>query len=130
MVNDAISDMIIRIKNAYLAHLVQTSIPCSQLTKNLGKILVKESFLKGIKETDDRGSRQLTLLLKYDGKKPALTDVKIISKPSLRIYVSKNKIPKVLGGLGVSILSTSQGLKTGLEAKKEGLGGELLLKIW
>ena len=130
MINDAISDMIIRIKNAYLANLKETVIPYSKLTKSLGEILVKEGFLKAVKETGDGNKRKLTAFLKYDGKRSALTDVKIISKPSLRVYVSKNKIPRVLGGLGISILSTSQGLKTGLNAQKENLGGEFLLKIW
>lgn len=130
MINNAISDMIIRIKNAYLANLKETAIPYSKLTKSLGEILVKEGFLKALKETGDGNKRKLTVFLKYDGKRSALTDVKIISKPSLRVYVSKNKIPRVLGGLGISIISTPQGLKTGFNAKKENLGGEFLLKIW
>ena len=130
MNNDPFSDMIIRIKNAYLARLVTVVLPYSNVKKHLGKILVEQGFLKEVKEMNDTPKKQLILTLRYENKRPALSDVRIISKPSLRVYVAKNKIPRVLGGLGISIVSTSKGLMTGKDAQKKGLGGELLLKIW
>lgn len=130
MVSDPISDMIIRIKNAYLARLTTVTLPSSNMKKNLGKILVEQGFIKELKEKTDSSKKELTLTLHYKNKIPAIEDVKIVSKPSLRVYVSKNNIPRVLGGLGISILSTSKGLMVGKNAHKLGLGGELLLKIW
>lgn len=130
MVNDPISDMIIRIKNAYLARLTTVTLPSSNVKKNLGKIFVEQGFIKELKEKTDSSKKELILTLHYKNKRPAISDVKIVSKPSLRVYVSKNNIPKVLGGLGISILSTPKGLMTGKNAHKLGLGGELLLKVW
>lgn len=130
MVNDPISDMIIRIKNAYLARLTTVALPYSNVKRNLGKILVEQQFIKEVKEKNEGVTKELILTLRYENKQPAVSDVKIISKPSLRVYVSKTNIPKVLGGLGIAILSTSKGMMTGKEANKKGLGGELLLKIW
>ena len=130
MVNYPVSDMIIRIKNAYLARRRKLMMPYSTLKENMGKILAKERFLEGVKTTSEKGKKQLVVTLKYENKRPAITDVKVISRPSLRVYVSKQKIPMVLGGLGITILSTPRGVMTGSSAKKEGLGGELLLKVW
>lgn len=130
MVNDPISDMLIRIKNAYLARHRQTQIPYSRLKENLGDILVRTRFLKDLKVESIGLKKYLIATLKYEGKHPTLTDVAIVSKPSLRIYVSRGKIPRVLGGLGICILSTSKGLMTGKEALGKKLGGELLCKIW
>lgn len=130
MINDPVSDMLIRIKNAYLARHRQTSMPYSRLKNSLGEILVNEGFIKESKVKDREGLKDLTLTLMYKDRQPVLTDLEIISKPSLRIYVSKKRIPRVLGGLGICILSTPKGLMTGDAALKKGLGGELLCKIW
>lgn len=130
MVNYQVSDMAIRIKNAYLVRSKTTSLPYSKLTKVLADILVKEGFLQDAKVKSGKWKKMLVLELRYEGKRSVLTDVEIVSKPSLRVYVSKRKIPRVLGGLGISILSTSKGLMTGAKALKLGLGGELMLKVW
>lgn len=130
MVSDAISDMLIRIKNAYLARHKDVTVPYSKLKKSLSEILVKEGFAKEVKVENSGAKKNLLITLRYEGRKPVLTNLKIISKPSLRFYVTKNRIPRVLGGLGISVLSTSKGLMTGFKAQKEKIGGELLFKMW
>jgi len=132
MMNDSISDFLIRIKNGYLARHEEVSVPYSKIIANLAKILVVEKYLEKCqtKESKLPNIKELVLTLKYDGKKPVLTDIQRISKPSLRIYLKNKNIPKVLGGLGIIIISTPKGLMTGYEAKKQGLGGEAICKIW
>lgn len=135
MLSDPIADLLARIKNGYLAKKAEIVVPYSRLKENLAKILVEEGYLSNVKCSAEGGSngkskKELVLSLKYEGKKPVLTDVQRVSKPGLRIYVGKTKIPKVLGGLGVTIISTPKGLMTGRQAKKKGLGGEVICKIW
>jgi len=129
MVNDSIGDLLIRIKNGYLARHKTLSIPYFKLGEKLANILVKEGYIEDVK-IEGVKKKELLIKLKYDKKTPALTNLKRVSKPGLRIYVRKNNIPRVLGGLGITILSTSKGLITGKEAKKKGLGGEILCKVW
>lgn len=126
MVNDPISDMLIRMKNGYMAGKAEVVLPWSKLKENLAKILVKNNFLL----EENKSDRDLILKLKYNGVVPTLTDVKRVSKPSLRIYAGKNDLPKVLSGVGVSIISTPKGLMTNKEAHKAGLGGEVICEIW
>jgi len=139
MINDPIADFLIRIKNGYLAKKTEVSVPYSKIKENLGKILVEEGYLEKLKIPACPAGRRnpkseirknLVLTLKYEKKKPALTDVQRVSKPGLRIYVDKTKIPKVLGGLGITIISTPKGLMTDKEARKKGLGGEVICKVW
>lgn len=126
--NYPVSDMLIRIKNAYRANQKETNVPKSKFNRTLAQVLLKSGFVEKLEE--DKGKNLFLLRLKYIKRKPAMTDLKIISRPSLRVYVSKKKISRVLGGLGIAILSTSQGLMTGQEARKKGLGGELLCEVW
>jgi len=129
MINDPIADFLIRIKNGYLAKKTEVSVPYSKIKENLGKILVEEGYLEKLKIKNEK-LKIIELTLKYEGKRPALTDVQRVSKPGLRIYVDKTKIPKVLGGLGITIISTPKGLMTDKEARKKGLGGEVICKVW
>lgn len=122
MVADALSDAIIRIKNGYMARKATVVMPKSKLVTALCEVLVKNGYLSKI-END-------VATLVYTKKIPALTDLDRISKPGLRIYVNKNNIPTVVGGRGIAIISTPAGLLTDKEAKKQGIGGELLCKIW
>ncbi|MDO8515334.1 MAG: 30S ribosomal protein S8 [bacterium] len=122
MVADALSDAIIRIKNGYMARKESVVMPKSKVVVALCEVLVKNGYLSKI-EGD-------TVTLVYTKKVPAVTDLDRISKPGLRIYVNKNNIPTVVGGRGIAIISTPAGLLTDKEAKKQGLGGELLCKIW
>lgn len=126
MTNDNLADYLTRIKNGYLARKKEVVIPWSKTKEGLTAILIKEGYL----EKSELKEHDLVVGLKYDKKKPALTDLKRISKPGLRIYAKKTKIQRVLSGLGLTILSTSKGLMTNKEAKEKNLGGELICKVW
>lgn len=133
MVSDPIADFLFRIKNAYLADKKILSIPYSKMKERLAKVLAKKGFIEEVKVepvTSSTKFKKIKITLKYKGKKPALTEVKRISKPGVRIYVKKEKIHRVLSGLGVLILSTSKGLMTGEEARRKGLGGEVICEMW
>lgn len=122
------ADTLIRIKNAYLARHKETLVSKTKMAVALAKILEKTGFIQKV-ETEKNG-RSLKVTLKFIKRKPALTDIKIVSKPSLRIYAGKKELPRVLGGLGIAIVSTSKGLMTVHDAKKQGIGGELLAEVW
>lgn len=126
MTNDNLADYLVRIKNGYLARKKEVLIPWSKIKEALTAILIGEGYLENYELKED----DLVIGLKYDKKKPCLTDVKRISKPGLRIYAGKTKIPRVLSGLGTMIISTSKGLMTNKQAKEKGLGGELICKVW
>ncbi len=126
MVNDPISDLLTRIKNGYMAGKSEVVAPASKLKEKIAQVLVKEGYLSDMEIT----GQELKLKLKYDQKTPALTEVKRVSKPSLRIYVKKGELPKVLGGLGMAVMSTPSGVMTAKEARKKGLGGEVICEIW
>lgn len=129
--NHAVSDMIIRIKNAAMARRRTVELPYSKLCLAIAKTLVKEKYLVDVKEHADGGKKSLVATIAYDKRTPMFTDVTIMSKPSLRVYGRSTKKQELLGrGLGVTIVTTSQGVMTGKEAVKKGVGGELLFRIW
>lgn len=128
--NYQVADFVIRLKNAALAKRRKVLIPNSRMNKSLGRILVKENFLKEIKEEVKEGKKALVAELRFEKRIPVFTDVLIVSKPSLRIYTRAKNISKIKKGGGLAILSTSKGTMTDVEAKKKGLGGEVLFKIW
>lgn len=130
MVNDPIGDLLIQIKNAGLAGRSSVVIPASKIKFALASILAKEGYVGAVTCHGKAPKYQMNIILKYEDSKPVITDVKRMSKPGLRVYVNKNEIPKVVGGLGIAIISTPQGIMTGKDAKKRGLGGELLCEIW
>ena len=130
MVNDPIGDMIIQIKNAAMAGKRVIELPHSKLKRAIAKTLVDSGYLVSVSIVGDSPKQALRLHLAYDGKTAVLTDLRRVSKPGLRLYVGRDEIPRVVGGMGVAILSTSQGIMTGSEARKRGLGGELLCEIW
>lgn len=133
MISDPIADFLFRIKNAYLVDKETVEIPYSKMKEKLAEILVKEGFVEKIKIETLSGNKKfkaIKAILKYENKKPALTHVKRISKPGVRIYAKKDRIPRVLSGLGTVILSTPKGLMVGKEARKRGLGGEMICEIW
>lgn len=127
---DPIADMIIRIKNGYLARKNQVEIPFSKLNGALAKILVREGYLSETETLDTQPQKTLKVTLKYIGKQPAVTDVKRLSKPGRRAYAPANNLPRVLGGYGICILSTNKGILTDKEARKQNVGGEVLCSIW
>lgn len=129
--NYTIGDFIIRIKNAVMANRKTVSLPYSKLCKAVGEVLVKEKFLRFIKEEEIDGKKKLIADIVYDKRIAAFTDVRLISKPSLRVYAKASEQAKLRGrGLGKIIVSTSKGIMTGQEAVKKGIGGELLFKVW
>lgn len=134
MVNDVISDMLTRIRNAGKVknHLVQ--VPLTKMTRAIAKVLKEENFIEDFQEFVENNKQFLLLLLKYKGKgrnqKPVITNVKRISKPGLRVYVSVKDLPIVLGSFGIAVVSTSRGVMTNVKASKLGIGGEILCHIW
>jgi len=127
-VSDPIADMLIRIKNAFLVKKDSVYIPRSNLKLALAKILKEEGFIDDFEATkDDLG---FEIKLKFDNNSSAISEIKRVSKPGKRVYAKKDKIPQILQGRGIVILSTSKGIMAGEEAKKKGIGGEILCKIW
>lgn len=127
---DPISDMLIRIKNGYLARKNEVLIPWSKTREAIANLLAREKYLTEVKIKTSGAKKEIITKLLYEKKVPALTDVKIVSKPSIRIYVKKSKIQRVVNGLGIAIISTPAGLLTDKEAREKGLGGELICEIW
>ena len=132
VINDPIADMLTRIRNAQVARHDAVTMPASNTKKAIAKILLDEGYIKSYDVVDDGLQGSLKVTLKYmNGKStPVITGLKRISKPGLRVYARCEELPKVLGGLGVAIISTSKGLMTDRAARKENLGGEVLCYIW
>lgn len=128
--NYQVADFVIRLKNACLAKRRKVEILYSKMNKAIGKLLVRENFLEDIKEEVKDGKKILIAKIRYEKRMLVFSDVLTVSKPSLRVYTKAKTIAKIQGGLGISVISTSQGIMTGQEARKKGLGGEVLFKIW
>ena len=130
-VTDPIADMLTRIRNASLARHRELTLPSSRIKREIARILVEEGFIESFTTGQDGVQETLLLRLKYvEGRTPVVSGLKRISKPGLRVYARKTEIPRVLGGLGTAILSTSQGIMTGSQARKLNLGGEVLCYVW
>lgn len=130
-VTDVIADMLTRIRNASSAKHESVDIPASNVKRAIAKILLDEGYVKGFHEFEDGKQGVIRIVLKYTTNKQALiTGIKRISKPGLRVYADKDQIPKVLNGIGVAIISTSRGIVTDREARKQGVGGEVLAFVW
>ncbi len=132
IVNDPIADMLTRIRNAQVAKHDSVVVPASNAKQAIAQILLDEGYIKSFERIDDGVQGQLKLTLKYmNGKQqPVIAGLKRISKPGLRVYAKCEELPKVLGGLGVAIVSTSRGLMTDKNARSNNLGGEVLAYIW
>ena len=130
VMTDPIADMLTRIRNANRQHHETVMVPASKLKVDIAEILKNEGFIKGYKVEGEGPIRNIVITLKYRGNERVITDLKRISKPGLRVYAKVNEIPKVLNGLGIVILSTSQGLMTDKEARAKQVGGEVLAYIW
>jgi len=128
---DPIADMLTRIRNASLARHRELTLPSSRIKRDIARILVEEGFIESYATSQDGVQELLTIQLKYvEGRTPVVSGLKRISKPGLRVYARKTEIPRVLGGLGTAILSTSHGIMTGQSARKLNLGGEVLCYVW
>ena len=132
MGNDTIANMITSVRNANLEKTKTVQVPGTNITKNIGRILLQEGFIQNFREHQENTNYFLVFTLKYQGrkKKPYITTLRRISKPGLRIYSNHKEIPRVLGGMGIVILSTSQGIMTDREAREKQIGGEILCYVW
>jgi small subunit ribosomal protein S8 len=131
-VNDTIADMLTRIRNANMARHQNTQVPATKMTRSIARVLREEGFINDFEEVGEGVKRNLVIALKYKGKnrQPIITALKRISKPGLRVYSNKKELPRVLGGIGIAIISTSSGIMTDREARRQKLGGEVLCYVW
>jgi small subunit ribosomal protein S8 len=128
---DTISDMLTRIRNALAAKKADVLMPYSKFKHNLAKVLMQEGWIANIEVKEEGRLKNLLVVLKYDDQGlPTISGLKRVSKPGQRIYADKTAIPKVLGGMGITIVSTSKGLMTDKVARKEKVGGEVICQIW
>ena len=131
VINDPIADMLTRIRNGLIVRHDSVTMPASNMKKAIAKILLDEGYIKSVDFVDDGLQGQIKIVLKYvQGKESVIKGLKRISKPGLRVYARNSEIPKVLGGLGIAIISTSKGVMTDKEARNAGVGGEVLAYIW
>ena len=131
VVNDPIADMLTRIRNAQVAKHDSVTMPASNMKKNIAKLLLEEGYIKSYEFIDDGLQGSIKITLKYlEKKQPVIVGRKRISRPGLRVYAACEDLPKVLGGLGIAIISTSKGIMTDKAARKENLGGEVLCYVW
>lgn len=130
-ITDPIADMLTRIRNANSAKHKTVDVPASKIKTSIAEILFKEGYIKSFELINNDNQGIIRITLKYDEKGTRVIDgIKRISKPGLRVYAGKEELPRVLNGLGIAIISTSQGLKTDKEAREAGMGGEVLAYIW
>ena len=130
-ISDPIADMLTRIRNAIMARHDSTLVPASRMKLSIAKILKEEGFINDYEVTKGNLERVIKIHLRYyDGNEPAIYGLERVSKPGLRVYAQQKEIPRVYNGLGIAILSTSKGVKTGQQAWRMGIGGELLCYIW
>jgi small subunit ribosomal protein S8 len=131
-VNDTIADMLTRIRNAGMARHQTTEVPSTKMTRSIAKVLRDEGFIAEFEEAGEGVKRHLVISLKYKGrgKRPIITTLTRVSKPGFRVYSTCKDLPRVLGGIGIAIISTSHGIMTDREARRSGLGGEVLCYVW
>ena len=136
MINDPIADMLTRIRNAMMAGHADVAMPSSNIKKEIARILKEEGFIEDyeVNEGEKASQTTLTIKIKYAGerrsRKPVITGIERVSRPGRRVYTRHDEIPWVLSGMGISILSTPKGVMTGQRARQEGVGGEILCKVW
>jgi len=128
---DPVADMLARIRNAISARHQKVDIPTSKLKAEIARILKEEGYIANFKAMEEGGHKILRVYLKYgNNNEAAISNVERISRPGCRVYVRRSDIPRVLGGLGINILTTPRGVMTGRQARREGVGGEVLCQIW
>ncbi len=130
VVTDTIADMLTRIRNANQMRYEEVRVPSSNIKSEIARILKEEGFIEDYKIEDENTQGTIVLTLKYKNKERVITGLRRISKPGLRVYCKSDEIPKVLNGLGIAIISTSKGIMTDKQARKENIGGEVLAYIW
>jgi len=131
MITDPVADLLIRIKNGYLAGKIEVTMPYSRFKESIAQVLREYEFVDDISVKEQNKKKSLTIYLRYEnGKQPALKNVTQLSKPGRRMYRQHSSIPSVRGGFGILLVSTSKGVMSGEQAKKGNLGGEILAKVW
>lgn len=130
MMTDPIADMLARIRNAVTARHDRTEMPHSALKEHIAGVLKSEGYIDDVRVTDAEGRKRLTLVLRYNNKQAAIDGLSRLSSPGRRVYVRHDRIPRVRSGMGISILSTSRGVMTDRDARKQRVGGELLCSVW
>ena len=131
VITDPIADMLTRIRNALVANHDEVDSPASTMKKAIADILLKEGYIKGYEMREGDVVKTIHITLKYGpGRQKVIRGLKRISKPGLRVYARKDQVPKVLNGMGIAIMSTSRGMMTDKEARKSGIGGEVIAYIW
>ncbi len=129
--SDPIADMLTRIRNAQLARHPKVDVPASKLKLEIARILKEEGYIANFKLADDGSKKSIRIYLKYTpGNVPLISRIERVSRPGCRVYVASREVPKVLGGLGINILTTPRGVMTGSTARKERVGGEVLCQLW
>lgn len=131
-VNDTIADMLTRLRNANLARHQTTQVPSTKLTRSIAQVLKDEGFISEFEMVGEGVQAQLRIVLKYKGKNrsPIISKLERVSRPGLRVYKNRKELPRVLGGIGIAIISTSHGIMTDREARRQGIGGEVLCYVW
>lgn len=128
---DPVADFLTRIRNAIRARHQKVDIPASRLKLEMARILKEEGYISNYKSVEEDGRRLVRVYLKYgSGNEAVISNLERISRPGCRVYVGRNEIPRVLGGMGINILTTPRGVMTGRQARKEGVGGEVLCQVW
>ena len=128
---DPVADFLTRVRNAIRSRQQKVDVPASKLKLEIARILKEEGYIANFKPAEEEGKRVLRVYLKYgNNNDPAISNVQRVSRPGCRVYVGRNEIPRVLGGLGINILTTPRGVMTGRDARKQGVGGEILCEIW
>jgi len=131
MITDPIADMLTRIRNALTARHDHTDVPASKVKLALAEVLKKEGYIRGFEPQNEGTKRSIRIHLAYtQTREPVISGLQRVSKPGLRVYAQRREIPRAYGGLGIAILSTPQGVLTGKEARRRGLGGEVLCYVW
>lgn len=130
--NDTISDMLTRLRNACAVRHSTTKVPTTRMTRSIAQVLKDEGFIEDFEETGEGIHKHLVVVLKYKEKsrQPLINTLKRVSKPGLRVYSNHKDLPRVLGGIGIAIISTSKGIMTDREARRQGIGGEVLCHVW
>jgi small subunit ribosomal protein S8 len=128
---DPVADLLTRIRNAVSARQQKLDVPASKLKMEIARILKEEGYISNFKATEENGRKVLRVYLKYSSSNDAaITNLARVSRPGCRVYVGHTEIPRVLGGLGINILTTPKGVMTGRQARKSGIGGEILCEVW
>jgi small subunit ribosomal protein S8 len=131
MTTDPIADMLTRMRNALSARHAKVDVPASRLKNDIARILKDEGYIANFKLTEDGTKKSIRIYLKYTpGNVPVISRIERVSRPGCRVYVGSKQVPRVLGGLGINILTTPQGVMTGQAARKQGIGGEVLCHVW